>query len=58
MNKSEKGLQELKEEGKRCFNGEAGQPPQYEQAFLCYSEAIALSHSKFTLKLMWGFSGS
>ena len=50
MNKSEKGLQELKEEGKRCFNGEAGQPPQYEQAFLCYSEAIALSHSKFIKK--------
>lgn len=50
MNKSEKGLQELKEEGKRCFNGEAGQPPLYEQAFLCYSEAIALSHSKFIKK--------
>ena len=46
MNKQEKGLKDLTEEAKRCFNGESGKPPQYDQAFLCYSEAIGINHSK------------
>jgi hypothetical protein len=36
-------------EGKKFLTGENAQSPNYEQAFLCYSEAIALDHCKLSL---------
>jgi hypothetical protein len=33
-------------EGKKFLTGENSQSPNYEQAFLCFSEAIALDHRK------------
>ena len=36
-------------EGKKFLTGENSQAPNYEQSFLCYSEAIALDHRKASI---------
>ena len=52
MNKTEKGLEALKEEAKRCFKGDGLKSPNYEQAFLCYSEAIGINPESKLLNLL------